>query len=968
MKEFPVSWWLPRRDPDEKIDPVELLFDITFVLAMTQAASLMRHTPGLAGVSQAVVMMMILFYLWHHEVMTSAVATVTAPVMKLFNVLQTGMMLALAVTVPAAFDPWSGWTWGPGLFAATLTVSCAVGAVMNGLAWIGAPHLYRNAALIWLAAAFLAAGTWLSVPAEGTAKIWIMYGTYLAATTVHWSTCLPTYDRIGIGIAPDWQIYGIRVFCDRFDTAYLVACCLALELLEQAGQPARISVPLIALTAFGLGLAYLFYRLGVPISGPARRGMDPRTSTLSLGRSLFLLFSMDFGNSLMASGLVVAANAMRQSVVEIIASDGGAWLGPSAGMNLVAELFGGATVCLLGQAMVWFAGTWRVDWLRVGAAVGFVLAIPLLTGLPALIPVAVMVSGCGLLLVLDSRRARRKVARASAAVRAGLDAARARAKVISPRWRSWRPALRFTGSGHELSTFELLFDIIAAFTFAQIDVLVLTDPTMEGAMRGLLILAVLWGCWVTFVWAANNTDADAGTTRTLHITAILGMVFLGMTMPRAFTQEGLSHRVLLFLAAYLIVRAASAALLWSVKGHTAGMRPVLIVGAAIVTAALIAWSTQVPQEHRIPIWVAGLACELAAAILYMRGWRITAPGHLGERFSFIVLLGLDMSLAGVGTQLNGSTVALPELALIALALVTCTVMWWFYFDLLAPYADHRLTHTHANGTRLAHLFYDLIHFAALAGTIAFGLGLRSIARDLGTTHSHPFGPPITPLVATALGAGLATYLAAIAGMWKQLGRTPRLTTPALIALSLAVIPILTGQPALAGLTLIVTLALTAILAEALNPTARTQRHTLRAELTHQPTRTIEQHPPAAVPVRPHISTTDVDRQFDLLDVNHDGIITWTDFTHLLHRIDTDPVCRRRELGPRAEAAYRQLWNNMRDAMDHNNDHAITRHEYRTYFTSNPTTDASAEQTAPSDTTTLANLIHTHLTHLEHARN
>jgi low temperature requirement protein LtrA len=74
--------------------------------------------------------------------------------------------------------------------------------------------------------------------------------------------------------------------------------------------------------------------------------------------------------------------------------------------------------------------------------------------------------------------------------------------------RGWRPALRFTHRDHELSRFELLFDVMAAFAFAQTDVLVLRDQTPEGALRGLLVLAVLWGCWLTYVWAANTADAD----------------------------------------------------------------------------------------------------------------------------------------------------------------------------------------------------------------------------------------------------------------------------------------------------------------------------------------------------------------------------------------------------------------------------------------------------------------------------
>jgi len=537
-----------------------------------------------------------------------------------------------------------------------------------------------------------------------------------------------------------------------------------------------------------------------------------------------------------------------------------------------------------------------------------------------------------------------------------------------PHRRRWRPAVRFTAGDHELSGFELLFDVMAAFAFSQTDVLVLSDQTAEGALRGLLVLVMLWGCWMTYVWAANTADADEGTVRTTHIAALAGLVFLGMAMPRAFIEPGFNSRVMVFLAAYVLIRASSAFVLWVIHGHAAGRRPWVVLGASLATALLIGASTSMPASERIPFWLGGLTCETIAVLAFTYHWTVVAPGHLAERFGFIIIIGLDMSLGGMGRQMYGEPIGIEQLLLIGFALISCTVMWWLYFDLLRHYAEHRMHRAHPHHQRTAHhklarTHYNLLHLIAMAGMVAFGLGLRTIADELRHLHAGHFGAPLTPLLATVLGGGLAVYTLAITVMWILLGRKSHAANFAVVVASLSAIPFLIGQPALWGPLVLGVIGLVLLAAEVMGRATRSERTTIKQELA------LKVHVPNAHDAAPasgtdnwHVrlaavrrSNADVrhrhgnaalaahlsgagldnhsfDRGFDLLDTHGVGAITWTDFTLLIHRVKTDRDMVDTDIGHRAERAYRHLWTAMCDAVDIDHDHLVTREEYIAYMT------------------------------------
>jgi low temperature requirement protein LtrA len=412
---FGLEWPLPRRDPDEKSDPVELLVDITYVVALSQAASFMRLEPGLTGVLHALTALAVIVLMWQGTVIAVTFVSATSGPLKLLQVAQAGCFLAVAVCLPEAFSVKAGGPNGPVLFAAAMTGVNACQAVLWLCVGTGVPAIWRNAATIATADIVLTVGfVWASVPANGGAKTALVFCGYVGVLVVALPTILPTR-WFGIGVHPAWGVSGTRALAERFEASYVVACCLTLELLEQAGQAAKISPAMLVMVFATVGTAYLLYHLYEPLVEPARLAQDPRNTTVSQNRKLALLEAgYAVGHDLMCGGLVVGAGASLTILASLSAHGGaGGGLGPPVATAALVEMYAGIAACLLGQGLFSYVTILRPDWLRLGAPVVLLGAIRVLAGRPGLVPVVTLLVFCAGMYALDQRR-RNAVARGSA--------------------------------------------------------------------------------------------------------------------------------------------------------------------------------------------------------------------------------------------------------------------------------------------------------------------------------------------------------------------------------------------------------------------------------------------------------------------------------------------------------------------------------------------------------------------------
>ncbi len=53
------------------------------------------------------------------------------------------------------------------------------------------------------------------------------------------------------------------------------------------------------------------------------------------------------------------------------------------------------------------------------------------------------------------------------------------------------------------TTLELFFDLVFVFALTQVTALA-ADLRPHGFLRGVLILAIVWWCWVGYSWVSNH--------------------------------------------------------------------------------------------------------------------------------------------------------------------------------------------------------------------------------------------------------------------------------------------------------------------------------------------------------------------------------------------------------------------------------------------------------------------------------
>jgi low temperature requirement protein LtrA/putative flippase GtrA len=91
------------RREGERVTPLELFFDLVFVLAITECTSLMSHHPSWSGMAQGLLVLGVLWWAWAaYAWLTSVIDPEAGPVRLVFFAAMASMLIA-AICVPEAF-------------------------------------------------------------------------------------------------------------------------------------------------------------------------------------------------------------------------------------------------------------------------------------------------------------------------------------------------------------------------------------------------------------------------------------------------------------------------------------------------------------------------------------------------------------------------------------------------------------------------------------------------------------------------------------------------------------------------------------------------------------------------------------------------------------------------------------------------------------------------------------------------
>ena len=76
------------------------------------------------------------------------------------------------------------------------------------------------------------------------------------------------------------------------------------------------------------------------------------------------------------------------------------------------------------------------------------------------------------------------------------------------------------GDEHQVSPLELFFDLVFVFAITQVTKLLTEEPTWNGVLHGMLVLAAVWWAWTTYAWLTSAADVDEGGIRLAMLAAM----------------------------------------------------------------------------------------------------------------------------------------------------------------------------------------------------------------------------------------------------------------------------------------------------------------------------------------------------------------------------------------------------------------------------------------------------------------
>ena len=357
---------------------------------------------------------------------------------------------------------------------------------------------------------------------------------------------------------------------------------------------------------------------------------------------------------------------------------------------------------------------------------------------------------------------------------------------------------------HRVTPLELFFDLVFVFAVTQVTGMITGDPTAEGLLRALLVLAAVWWAWGAYAWLTNTIDPEEGSSRLAVLAATAAMLVVALAAPEAFGENGV-----LFGVAYFVVRAMHIVLYAEaspdVDVSAAALR---LARTAIPAPALLVVAGFLDGSIQIVVWVLALALDYSGPYVFgLRGLTVSA-GHFAERFGLIVIIALGESIVAIGLGAAGAPLDARTVAAALLGFALAAALWWAYFDVVAIVAERKFREARGyDRIRIARDSYSYLHLPMIAGIVLIAAGIKQ-----SLAHADE---PLETIPAVALCGGLAVYLLAhIAFRLRNVRSLNRQRLVAAVA-CIALVPLATEVEALASLAAVVAVAAALIAYEAI---------------------------------------------------------------------------------------------------------------------------------------------------------
>ena len=370
-----------------------------------------------------------------------------------------------------------------------------------------------------------------------------------------------------------------------------------------------------------------------------------------------------------------------------------------------------------------------------------------------------------------------------------------------------RARIRTVGEHTAVTPLELFFDLVFVFALTQVTAIMAVDGAgAREVIRGVLLVAILWWCWVGYAWLGSVVNADEGVIRLALLAAMAVMFVAALTIPEAFDDlpGGLPGPVV-FAACYFLFRMLHLGLFWisARASDDAGLRAQLLrfTPAVVGGTTLLLIASQTTGAVQTWLWVAALVVDYAGTLLGgASGWRVHSAAHFTERHGLIIIVALGESIVSIGVGVTDLPISWPIIIASALGLALAAAMWWAYFDVTALLAERPLAALRGEArARTARDAYTFLHLPMMIGIILASLGLKKALGYVGGDDGHTLADPIYGVALIALYGGVIVYLLGHIGFKWRAVRLFRWARPIAVLVLLALMPVAPLVPALATL-------------------------------------------------------------------------------------------------------------------------------------------------------------------------
>jgi low temperature requirement protein LtrA len=298
-----------------------------------------------------------------------------------------------------------------------------------------------------------------------------------------------------------------------------------------------------------------------------------------------------------------------------------------------------------------------------------------------------------------------------------------------------------------VTTLELFFDLVFAFTLTQLASLLVHNYSPAGALEVLLVFGVLWWMYGGYAWLTNARAPVRTPDRLLLLVGMAGFLICGLAIPHGFGPGDTGDRVALGVG-YLVVVSVHTGLFYRVNRNIVRVTPFNVAAALLAIGA--AFTSSLASYL---LWAAAVAVVWGSPLILHPGGRFNIqPAHIAERYGALVIVALGESVAAVGIAAAHSGVTFGVALAAVLGLAVSAALWWAHFgdgdDERAAQAMAAVDPDRRTGLALD-TYYALIPML---------LGVVTLATGMYLTIGSP-ARPHPGKEAAAVAGGVALFMA-----------------------------------------------------------------------------------------------------------------------------------------------------------------------------------------------------------------